>query len=852
MARIETYVAQRALQPGQTPGTSYSTAVAQELGSVGGEVSNFAATLIQRQEQRENFKVENDKRRLELELARDMQERALNITPGGEGFHEQFMTEVFKPKRDAFLASVPERLRPQFAEALADDTGAAAVDWSIRAATTERDESYRWQKQEIGLTQEQLANAIALNPEGYDAILADGQALIDASSLPTAEKQLATTEWRKMAAIVSLDTLLQKDPHGVFRVLGMDARNLSPQTQLAVVLRAVQWQESRDNPNAVSAKGAVGLMQVMPGTAADVARQLGDTDFPHGAPENVIRAYLSNPYVSKRYGEAYLREQLKTFANTPNPIETALIAYNGGPERAKEWVESGYDDSVLPKETRDYKDAILSSIVSEGAKSASSSVKFVGSNGKGLTGVNPDLTARVADAYGTLGLDTVKFNSGHRTEAENEAAGGAEHSQHLKGGAIDIDVSGKSHAERIEIIKALSASGVTGLGIGANIIHADLGGRRAWGYATSAGGGEVPKWAQGVIAEHLAGTVPPVLRIADRYSAVPYDVRQRYLNAADTAISAEQTAAARSTAVEKVQVRQQRDNELALVRATGAGSPNFDETAISTILGEDDYLKFTTDRDTARRTFTAVQGISTMTVEEMASRFDDYAPRPGDDFGRQQQIQTAVQREIDRVTRLRASRPDKAAMEFPQVAKTYDTLNAAMAAGDVPPADIQSFVKLMLEAQGELAIKPEARAPIPREWAVEIGKALSRVPEPQRGNAQELQATVIAQYEALQATFGDYADEVITYALSEYTGIGKDQAEMLTAYATQMGASTGIFRKKAADAFADRSQADDFAPRPGFGGTLFGDPFGFTSDEEGDGLTAEERLRRKEAEESAQ
>lgn len=842
MARIETYTAQQSLQPGNTPGVQLSSAVGQEVAGLGAEIQSFAAQIQQRNEQKENFKAENDRRRLDLQLAEDLRLRATEAPEDGAGVYESFVTKDFKPKRDAFLASLPTRLRPQFEEVLADETGASAYEWSTKAAATERDLNYDYQRREIGVTSEQLATAISMNPDGYDGLLAEGQTLIDASSLPTAEKAKLASDWERMAQVSILNKMLETDPQGVLRELGLDARNLSPSTQFEVLSRAVQWSESRDNPNAISTKGAIGLMQVMPATAGDVAKAIGDKNFPAGASDQVIERYLSNPYVNKMYGEHYLKQQLKAFADTRNPIETALVAYNGGPERAKEWVESGYDDKVLPKETRDYKNAIMAEISAPTGKGDPSSVKFTGVD---TSKVNPDLTARVADAFASIGLEKVKINSGNRTEAENKAAGGAKDSQHTHNNALDIDVSGMSIPERVELLKSLSAAGVTGIGVGSNIIHADLGGRRAWGYATSAGGGEVPKWAQGVIAEHLAGTTPPIRKVAGRYGTLPYDIRQQFTSKADQLISAQAAVAAKSTAVEKVQVRDARDNELALIRATGQGAPGFDETSVSTILGEDDYLKFTNDRDIARRSFTAKQGIAEMTPSDMEARIAEYEPREGASFAADTEVQAAVRKEVDRVTRLRAARPDKAALELPEVKGVYTALSERLAAGeDVPPVEVQSFVKQMLDAQGQMEVKLEARAPVPREWAIEIGRALSRVPEPARGNAQEMNASIVAQYSALQETFGGYADEVIAYALSEYTGISKDQAELLSGYIAAMQNGSGIFRKGALDQLTDTSQTEGF--------NIFGwYPFGGAPVDEApqDGLSAEERIRQIETEE---
>lgn len=95
------------------------------------------------------------------------------------------------------------------------------------------------------------------------------------------------------------------------------------------LVRAVVQQESSFNPKAVSSAGAKGLMQLMPGTAAE----LGVTD-PFDPVQNVDA------------GTRYLAQQLK--ANGGN-VERALAAYNWGPGNLQ---KNGFDKA--PKETRDY------------------------------------------------------------------------------------------------------------------------------------------------------------------------------------------------------------------------------------------------------------------------------------------------------------------------------------------------------------------------------------------------------------------------------------------------------------------------------------------------------------------
>jgi hypothetical protein len=841
LARITTYEAQRNLVPGSTPNAQLVNPVADEMVNIGRQVTQVANALSERQQQKENFKVENDYRRLQLELQSEMEAKAAEMEPDGAGFHDKFVTETFKPKRDQFLTDVPERLRPKFETLLSDDGGADATEWSIKAATAERDQNYTYQRDEIKLAADQTAVAISMQPEAYDSLKSQGDALIDASSLPKPEKDKLKRDWENTAQVAMLNQLLETDPSGVFRELGYDPRQLSPTTQFEMISRAVQWQESADNPNAISGKGATGLMQVMPATAREIAAQIGDTNFPAGENDTVVQAYLTNPYVNKQYGEFYLKQQLRTFAGTRDPLEAALVAYNAGPSVAKKWVESGYDDKLLPKETRDYKTNIMASIKASPVKGDPSSVSFVGD----VSDTSPDLQKRLKDAFATVGLTTVKINSGHRSEAENKAAGGAEESQHLGGNAMDIDVSGMKISERVELIKALSNAGITGIGVGANIIHADLGGRRAWGYATSAGGGEVPAWAKPVIGQHLNGTTPPPRAVNQRYASLPYDMRQSFTAKADQLITKNAAVTNQSSATQKVEVRRGMENELALIRTTGQGSGTFDSTNVSTILGEDDYVTFERKRDVAQRTFTATSGISTMMPEDMETRFLEYAPDPAaPDFADQQAVQAAVQKEIDRVTRLRATSPDLAALEFPEVKGVYQKLQEQLSAGDAQPAAVQDFVSSMLDTQGQLGIAPQARAPVPSEWAIQIGKSLTRVPEIAGKNAADVRVAIQAQYQELQKYFGDYTDEVIVYALSEFKGLSKPTADLIGGYMQAISVGGDPFRTRQLDQAIDSDQVEGFGkPRIGFGGSLF-DPFGLNAGAADEAEpTAEEMLR---------
>jgi soluble lytic murein transglycosylase len=89
---------------------------------------------------------------------------------------------------------------------------------------------------------------------------------------------------------------------------------------------SISRQESNFDPNARSAPGARGMMQLMPATAALVARQLGES---HSVDK------LSDPFYNMRLGSTYLGSMVNNFSGS---YIMAAAAYNAGPGRPAQWV----------------------------------------------------------------------------------------------------------------------------------------------------------------------------------------------------------------------------------------------------------------------------------------------------------------------------------------------------------------------------------------------------------------------------------------------------------------------------------------------------------------------------------
>ncbi|MBO9668074.1 MAG: transglycosylase SLT domain-containing protein [Bdellovibrio sp.] len=95
-----------------------------------------------------------------------------------------------------------------------------------------------------------------------------------------------------------------------------------------VLLRSLTRQESAFNLRTTSTSNAMGLMQMIPPTAQDVARKLG---MKINLPDDMFR-----PEVNIPMGSYYVSEMLGQFQSN---VPFTLAAYNAGPYRLKKWIE---------------------------------------------------------------------------------------------------------------------------------------------------------------------------------------------------------------------------------------------------------------------------------------------------------------------------------------------------------------------------------------------------------------------------------------------------------------------------------------------------------------------------------
>lgn len=139
-----------------------------------------------------------------------------------------------------------------------------------------------------------------------------------AGAVPSAGISQAVRRWD--AQVNALSAKYGIDPNFVRRIMQQESGG--------------RTHDKNGNPLTSSA-GAIGPMQVMPGTFADMARRYG------------IKGGITDPDANIEAGVAYLSEQMKRFGNET----AAAAAYNAGPERVKQNIASG---KPLPAETKNY------------------------------------------------------------------------------------------------------------------------------------------------------------------------------------------------------------------------------------------------------------------------------------------------------------------------------------------------------------------------------------------------------------------------------------------------------------------------------------------------------------------
>ncbi len=179
---------------------------------------------------------------------------------------------------------------------------------------------------------------------------------LDKNDYPAAAKLAQQWQWDEIAIFTIAKVKQWDDIELRFPLSYSDKihQNAELQNLNPVILYGLIRRESAFNKDAHSPVGARGLMQIMPGTGRQIAKDLNES----WAGKNS----LYDPVKNLQYGSYYYQKLLNQF---DGHYALALAAYNAGPHRVKKWLPSEtipadvWIETIPFRETRDYVTSVL-------------------------------------------------------------------------------------------------------------------------------------------------------------------------------------------------------------------------------------------------------------------------------------------------------------------------------------------------------------------------------------------------------------------------------------------------------------------------------------------------------------
>jgi hypothetical protein len=219
---------------------------------------------------------------------------------------------------------------------------------------------------------------------------------------------------REASVIVAGRTVESMETSPSFLAVKPHMRTAADANQLDMsLLHALIATESGFNPGAVSPKGAVGLMQVMPATA----QRYGVENDRRGT----VSAKLADPKTNIQTGARYLRDLINMF---PGQLELAVAAYNAG-EGA---VQRAGNKIPNFKETQNYVRSVMQLYqrFNPQARAVPAAAPATRVQGQ-FHSPNPNVNLRWGELIGTQDADLQSKKAGHEPLQPGDMSVGAGH-----------------------------------------------------------------------------------------------------------------------------------------------------------------------------------------------------------------------------------------------------------------------------------------------------------------------------------------------------------------------------------------------------------------------------------------
>jgi hypothetical protein len=203
----------------------------------------------------------------------------------------------------------------------------AAAGWIDNATAGKRVEDF-----ERDLQTADAMKAIQLDPAKGKALLADAESFPLLTAVQRQQFMAAADTKDEADRTAQLQQLASFDPVKAIATLGRAAGTAHGNRIFSDGILGIET-SGFDN-SAVSPKGALGVSQIMPSTAREVAKGLGLNDIAGLSDADLKARLTSDADLNKRLGNTYFQQMLTRYNGN---IPLAAAAYNAGPGRADNW-----------------------------------------------------------------------------------------------------------------------------------------------------------------------------------------------------------------------------------------------------------------------------------------------------------------------------------------------------------------------------------------------------------------------------------------------------------------------------------------------------------------------------------
>lgn len=328
--------------------------IGAEIAQAGAAVSRVAERFRSQQDELQNFKASREYAAFKSGRMAALDGFEQNVGPGGVGFSDDDggsdlsltgkALSDWDKEGEAFIATLPPQLQERYRIQLQSDR----AQYDYATAGREREMRYGYYRTELGTMLSDLEKTVGqIDPNdeaAFEKFRAEGEDGINATGLPSLEKQQLVQKWRETSAETVWRALAAQDPEAAKAALGIATAAPSG----SVVDRIIGVESGGDatakNPNS----SATGAGQFTSSTWLSTVRKY-EPELGAGKSRAEVLALRNDPSVSRRMVGHLANENSAALQAAGLPVTdgTIYLAHFAGAEGAKGLLQADPNATAL-------------------------------------------------------------------------------------------------------------------------------------------------------------------------------------------------------------------------------------------------------------------------------------------------------------------------------------------------------------------------------------------------------------------------------------------------------------------------------------------------------------------------